>query len=361
MQSITGIPVFGKRVLVRADLDVPLSPVSSIRDDSRLQASLPTVQYLLDNGATVIVAGHIGRPEGESYELRSKNHELSLELVAKWFAQQFKVQNSKCKVDEFDGWKLNDHLFVLENLRFYPGEETNDSELAKRLAGIADIYVNDAFGDSHRAHASIVGIAGLLPHYAGLRLEEEVQVLSKVLQNPQKPLVVIIGGAKIETKLPLIEKMHRFADFVLVGGKLAQETTTLLKVQHEKVEGNKGTLLVAELIEDGTDITQASVSSFLKIISLAKTVVWNGPLGEIPLGSPWGKHNSEFIIHNSTERIAQGIIDSEAYCVVGGGDTVEFLNEKGLLDKFSFVSTGGGAMLAFLSGEKLPGLEVLSN
>jgi phosphoglycerate kinase len=188
-----------------------------------------------------------------------------------------------------------------------------------------------------------------------------VETFLKVIENPQRPLVVIVGGVKIETKLPLLSKMHRFADYVLVGGKIARETRTLLKVQHEKA-GHKGAHLIADLIEDGTDITELSAENFVQIISLAKTVIWNGPMGVTrPISNFKFKiSNSQEADESSSLKIARGIIESKAYSVVGGGDTVGFLKEHGLLEKFSFFSTGGGAMLAFLSGEKLPGLEALT-
>ena len=175
-------------------------------------------------------------------------------------------------------------------------------------------------------------------------------MLSSVLQNPKRPLVVVIGGAKIETKLPLIEKMHQFADFVLAGGKIAEETKTLLKVQHEKVPNRKSVLLIAEVNSDHTDITELSCENFVQIIQKeAKTVVWNGTMGKI----------EDQTHQKTTEEIARAIVQSGAYSIVGGGDTVGFLDKKGLLNGFNFVSTGGGAMLAFLAGEKLPGIEAL--
>ena len=219
------------------------------------------------------------------------------------------------------------------------------------MASLADIYINDAFAMCHRNHASIVGVTKFLPHFAGLHLEEEIKNLTHAMSNPKRPLVVIVGGKKIETKLPLVEKMHRIADYVLVGGKIAQESTAFLKVRHEKIEGSKSVLLVADLTPDGKSITEKSLYNFLDIIPLAKTIVWNGAMGYI------AREEDEF---QATRKVAEAIIDSKAYSIVGGGDTVEFLNRINLLDKFSFASTGGGAMLAFLSGEKLPGIEALS-
>ena len=368
MQTIRGMKlpalekekVFGKTVLLRADLDVPIKIQNSkfkiqnsVEDDTRLVTALPTIEFLLKHNAKVIITGHLGRPDGID-----KN--LSLEPIADWLAKGFKIYDLRfMKIGGFDGWKIDDNLFLLENLRFYKGEEDNDQEFARRLARLADIYVNDAFAVCHRAHASIVGIPKYLPHFAGLHLQEEVKILSGVLENPKRPLVVIIGGAKIETKLPLVEKMRDFADYVLVGGKIAKELTEILKAQHQEFEKRKATLLVADLNPDGFDITSKSIDSFLQIANLAKTIVWNGPVGLISsalIHSTSSGQISKLDTERGTWELAHGIIKSKVYSVVGGGDTVGFLRQLRLLDKFSFVSTGGGAMLEFLSGKNLPGL-----
>ena len=363
--------LFGKTVFLRADLDIPLSAISNqqsairgIEDDTRLKAALPTIEYLLKHGAKVILAGHLGRPKVLNNESGIMNQEFSLLPVAKWFAKRFNhdskfiIHNSN--FGEFDGWELSDNLFLLENLRFYKGEENPTTasglKFAKKLSSLADIYVNDAFAVCHRAHASIVGVPKYLPHFAGLHLLEEVKVLSGVLENPNRPLVLIIGGAKIETKLPLVEKMADFADYVLVGGKIAKEFTEILKTQNQN-KSRKAALLVADLNQDETDITPKSIENFLQIINLSKTVVWNGPVGLI--NSEFRIQNSELDTERGSRQLAEGIVRSKAYTVVGGGDTVGFLRNLGLIDKFSFVSTGGGAMLEFLSGKKLPGLAIL--
>lgn len=338
-----------KKVFLRLDLDIPLLKDGKIEDDTRLKDSLETLDYLLKNGATVFIAGHLGRPKGV-------DNKLSLLPIASWYAKELRIAKNelqKTKIEDFDGFKISDNLYLLENIRFYKGEEANDSEFSKKLASLADIYINDAFAVSHRNHASIVGVARLLPHFAGFRLRKEVETLSSLLENPKRPLVVIVGGAKIETKLPLVEKMHQFADYVLVGGKIAEETRTLLRVQHEKVPNRKSVLLVADLNSGETDITPKDAENFLQIINLAKTIVWNGPVGKT--------EGSEKNLEIGTAKLAKGIAQSGAYTVVGGGDTIGYLKKIGLLEKFSFVSTGGGAMLEFLSGEKLPGLQALVN
>ena len=342
LRKIKEAEVANKTVLLRADLDVPIRG-SQIADDTRLSAWFSTLEYLLAQNAKVIIAGHLGRPEG-------KDDKYSLEPVAKWVAERFKINDLRLKnFDGFEGWEINENISMLQNLRFFKEEEANDDSFSKKLSSLADIYVNDAFASSHRAHASIAGITKYLPGFAGLRFEKEVEELSKVLENPNRPLVVIIGGAKIETKLPLVEKMHHFADYVLVGGEIAENDKVLLKVQHEKVTGKKSILLVADSNENLKDITSKSAENFVQIIQNAKTIVWNGPMGVV----------EEKEGQNGTNILAEGIVKTAAETIVGGGDTLSFLKEKNLLSKFSFVSTGGGAMLEFLAGDKLPGLEVL--
>jgi phosphoglycerate kinase len=347
--------VSGKTVFLRADLDVPLSKVN-IEDDTRLLAWMPTLEYLLKNGARVIIAGHLGRPTKQfsifNFQFSKTEEEFSLRPIAEWLGKRFKIYDLRFKnLYGFDGWEIGQNVFLLENLRFYKGEEENDKEFAKKLASMVDVYVNDAFAASHRVHASIVGIPNYLPHFVGFRLLKEIEVLSKVLNNPERPLVIIIGGAKLETKLPLVEKMHHFADYVLVGGKIAQETKSLLKIQHEKLKGIKSVLLVGDLNESGFDITSKSIGNFVQTIGLAKTIVWNGPVGFV--------ENQEDDSTIGSRKLAKAIVNSKIFCIVGGGDTLGFLKSINLLDKFSFVSTGGGAMLEFLSSGKLPGIEAL--
>lgn len=336
---LTDTDVLGKRVFLRSDLDVPLLEMT-IEDDTRLQAGLPTIQYLLEHGATVIVAGKLGRPDGV-------DKSLSLKPVAEWLVKKLQPNTynlTPTTLGDFDGWRIADKLFLLENLRFYPGEEANDSQFAQKLASLADIYVNDSFAVSHRNHASIVGVPALLPHFAGLRMAKEVEVLGDVLENPKRPLVVVIGGAKVETKMPLITKMIETADTILVGGKLPLEPQ--VQAMHE----NK--LIIATLTADGTDITAESVEKFSSAIEDAQTIVWNGPLGLIK--------EDTTDTEKGTREIALAIAKSNAYKIVGGGDTLDYLRRLGIIGQFDFVSMGGGAMLSFLSGEELPGLKALS-
>lgn len=357
--------VSGKTVFLRVDLDVPLSKFKvqnsefRIEDDTRLVASLKTIEYLLKHNAKIIISGHLGRPKPVHQALGVRRQEFSLLPVAHWFVKTLK-HNSQfiihaSKLGEFKGWEIGHRLFLLENLRFYPGEEANDPGFAKKLASLADIYVNDAFAMCHRNHASVAGVPKFLPHFAGLRLQKEVETLTWVIENPKRPLVVIIGGKKIETKLPLVEKMRRIADYVLVGGKIASESKVLVKVQHEKIVGHKSVLIVADTNVKGFDITEKDAENFLQIISLARTIIWNGSMGII------GTKRQNLSSEAGTKKIAEGILKTTAYSVVGGGDTVEFLNKLRIINRFSFVSTGGGAMLSFLSQKFMPGLKALTS
>jgi len=340
LKSVRNAQVQNQTVLLRVDLDVPIEN-SIIKDDTRLNAWLPTLEFLLKNEAKVVIVGHLGRPEG-------KEEEFSLKPVVNWLAQKINLSATEKKIGEFDGWQLSDSVSVLENIRFYPEEEKNDPQFSQRLASIAQIFVNDAFATVHRAHASIEGVTHFLPSFAGLRVLEEVEVLSAILENPKRPLCVIIGGAKIETKLPLVKKMCQFADDVLVGGEIAKNNQILSEVSKEKAQNCS--LLVADLNEVQTDITPESLEKFIQVAGECQTIVWNGPMGLIP-----DSDNPS----QTTFYLAKMLSESNAYRVVGGGDTVGFLKEHNLLNNFSFISTGGGAMLEFLSGEKLPGLVAL--
>jgi len=322
MKTLKDFDFRKKRVLVRVDFNVPISEQGEILDDFRIRETLPTIQYLFEKGAEVILMSHLGNPGGKFVK------ELQLEPVAERLAEL-----------------LGRKVTLLENLRFNPGEENNDEGFAKELAQKGDIYINDAFGACHRKHASIVGVPSFLPSGAGLLLEKEVDSLMKVSQNPQKPLVAIIGGAKVETKVGVIDKISEKADFVLVSGLIGKG-----------VVGQKITLRHPEKIVfpvdetgGGKDVGIETIKLFSAKIAQAKTIFWNGPLGKI--------EDKEFSA--GTEAVARAISESGAFSVVGGGETVEFITKLDLIKKFSHVSSGGGAMLAFLSGEKLPGLEAL--
>ena len=322
MKTFKDFDVRGKRVLVRADFNVPLSEQGEILDDFRIRETLPTIKYLLKREAKVILMSHLGDPGGKFVK------ELQLNPVAERLTEL-----------------LGQNVELLENLRFNPGEESNDENFAKELAQKGDIYINDAFGACHREHASIVGVPKFLPSGAGFLLEREVASLTKLKTNPEKPLVAIIGGAKVETKVRVINKISEKAKFVLISGLIGKG-----------VVGQKITLKYPDKIVfpvdetgGGKDIGPETIRLFKEKISQAKTIFWNGPLGKI--------EEEEFT--KGTAEIAQAIAQSKAFSVVGGGETVEFITKLGLVEKFSHVSSGGGAMLTFLSGDKLPGLEAL--
>ncbi len=361
LRTVDSIPsLSGKTVLLRIDCDIdiedglPAGRQGKIFDDTRLESSVKTIKLVLEKGGEINIIGHLGRPEALSNnDERITNNEFSLRPIAKWFAERLDGKVEDIKIGRLNGWKVTDKINLFENIRYFPEEETNDANFARELALLGDIYVNDAFAVCHREHASILGITKFLPSYAGIHLQKEVEELSKVLDNPKRPLAVLIGGAKIETKLPLVEKMHHIADYVLVGGEIAEQTRVLIKVQHEKIRpkasGSKSMVLVADLAQSGLDITPKSVENFKQVLQNAATIVWNGPVGLI------GSEDSE----RGTRELAHFIVSTRAYKVVGGGDTLAYLRRINLLNKFDFVSTGGGAMLEFLSGNILPGLAAL--
>ena len=365
MKQLLDLDVSGKKVFLRVDLDVPIESTNDKRltTNVRLQNIRPTVDYLFDHGAQkVVIAGHIGRPfvasapplvltRGKQGKPEGVDRKLSTQQLAPVLGEI--LGRSVIFSDKLDVSAI-ENLVLLENLRFWPGEEKNDPEFAKDLAALADIYVNDAFAVSHRAHASIVGVPELLPHAAGLHLQEEVEELSRLLASPEKPYVAIIGGAKLETKVPVLGNLSKVADNVLVGGEIALEIggkSTVYSLQSTAVVGSQNAvdkIFVAAMTPDTKDIDQTSIDKFKEIIASSKTIIWNGPMGLFEEGHDAG-----------TKAIAEAIIASGAYSVVGGGETTEFLGSHGFLDKFSFVSTGGGAMLEFLSGKELPGIAAL--
>ena len=342
MKLLSDLDVSGKKVFLRADLDVPVSgEVIENTDDLprdvggeaaiRLKNLRPTVDFLLSHGAVkVILAGHIDRPDGPDPVLSTKKLKLILESIL----DRSVIFNPKLE-------NTIENLELLENLRFFQGEVKNDMEFAKQLAGLADVYVNEAFGNCHREHASMVLVPQLVSHAAGLHLQKEVEVLSGILSGPERPLVAVVGGVKIETKVPLIENLAKTADFVLVGGILPKE------IARQKLKFSDK-IIVAELDDTGKDISEKSIERFEQVIAGAKTVVWNGPMGFFEQ-----RHEA------GTVRVAQAIAESGAFSVVGGGETTDFLERASMLEGFSFVSSGGGAMLEFLSGKQLPGLAAL--
>jgi len=350
MKSVKEAEVSGKKVLLRADLDVPLKN-GRIADDFRIQAALPTVRYLVKNKAKVIIIGHLGRPKGKVVK------KLRLDPVARWFVETGHAPSLQ-KLDDCVGPEVEKaveamaegDILLLENLRFHKGEikgmkgtgpacRQAGPDLAVELASLADLYVNDCFATSHREHASIVRVPKLLPSYAGLRLMEETTALCSAEVFAQKPVIIVVGGAKAETKTPLVKKLSKIADKILLGGTLMFE---------KSLEGVPNVVFPIDAVGI-EDIGPATIKMFVDEIEKAKTVVWNGPLGVT--------NSKEFEV--GTRKIAEALAESAAYTVIGGGDTVAALTRFGLRDKINFVSTGGGAMLQFLADGTLPGIEVL--
>jgi phosphoglycerate kinase len=384
-KTIRDLDFRGKRVLVRVDFNVPIKE-GKVGDDTRIRAALPTVNYLLDQEAALLLCSHLGRPKGApdaQYSLRPVADHLS-KLLNKPVAFSEEcvgpvAENAALALKPGD-------VLLLENTRFYPGETKNDPEMSKQLAALADLYVNDAFGSAHRAHASTEGVAKLLPAVAGFLMEKEIQYLGEAIANPGKPFVAILGGAKISDKIGVIRNVLTKADQVLIGGGMAN---TFFKAQGYPV----GDSLVEDealetariLIQDGSsrlrlpvdvviadaydatanykvmamgpipagwrilDIGPESVAAFSKVIASAKTIVWNGPMGvfEFP----------QFA--KGTFEMAKAVADSSATSIVGGGDSVAAINQSGLAGKITHISTGGGASLEMLEGLALPGVVAL--
>ncbi len=390
--TIRDIDVGSKRVLVRADFNVPLDEkTGAITDDSRIRATLPTIKYLIDRRARVILCSHLGRPRGKVVE------KLRLAVVAQRLSQilgQSVEVATDCigsKVEKAIEKLRGGDVLLLENIRFHPEEEANDTSFAQALARLADIFVNDAFGTSHRAHASIAGISNYLPAVAGLLVEREIKVLESILANPGHPFAELAGGAKVSDKISVLENTIDKVDCLLIGGGMA---ATFLKAKSYEVGAslveNDKLDLAAKLMRDAAqrrvhlmlpvdvvvadtlgaeskvkavsvgdiaphwrivDIGPLTISNFSEELRGCKTIFWNGPMGvyEIP----------QFA--HGTQAMARLLAGLEATTIIGGGSTAEVVTEMKLADKMTFVSTGGGASLRFLSGETLPGVEALLN
>ena len=394
-KTVKDLDVRGKKVLVRVDFNVPLSKEEKgkIADDARIKAAIPTINYLSENGAKVILMSHLGRPKGEA------NPEFSLKPVADYLANEYKDKftfiPSDLVVDEKvkeEVNKLQDgQIALLENTRYRKEETKNGEDFAKELASLADLYVNDAFGTSHRAHASNVGVASILPSAVGFLIEKEIEVMGKALEAPDHPFVSILGGAKVSDKIGVIENLITKVDTILIGGGMAY---TFLKAMGkeigkslleedkmdlsleliEKAKANGVEILlpvdvvIAEIIEAGVsteivdidnipvdkealDIGPKTARLFADKIKEAKTVVWNGPMGVFEI--------KEF--SNGTNEVAKALAESDAVTIVGGGDSALAIEMAGLKDKITHVSTGGGASLEFLEGKDLPGITAIED
>jgi phosphoglycerate kinase len=340
-RSVRDAVVDGRRVLVRADLNVPLED-GRVADDTRIRAALPTLRLLLERGAAeVVVCSHLGRPQGPD--------------------PRYAIAPVADRLRELLG--TDGRVRVLENTRFDPRETANDPELAKELAAQADLYVDDAFGSAHRAHASTEGVAHQLPAYAGLLLERELQELGKLLEEPARPFVAIVGGAKVEDKIGILRSLSERADVVLVGGKMAEEIRAdpidvPLKLPQDVVAAAafeadaEAKVVPSDGVPDGwlgLDIGPATREAYAKRIAMAKTVFWNGPMGVFE----WPR------FAEGTLAVARAVAEADAHTVVGGGDSVRAVEGAGLADKINWVSTGGGASLELLEGKELPGVAAI--
>ena len=329
--------VAGKRVLVRVDFNVPLED-GRVADDTRIRASLPTIELLLGRDASeAALCSHLGRPKGE-------DPAYSMKPVA---------EHLRTFVDD-------PRVRLLENTRFHPGETKNDPEFARELAVNGDLFVNDAFGAAHRAHASTVGMAQLLPAYAGLLLERELEELGSLLESPERPFVAVLGGAKVEDKIGVLRTLGERADAILVGGKMAEDVEPAGKIElpvdvvaAEAFEPDAAAKVVpADDVPEGwlgLDIGPETRRAFARRINEAKTVFWNGPMGVFE----WPR------FAEGTKALAEAVAAADAHTVVGGGDSVRAVQELGLADQIDWISTGGGAALEFLEGKELPGVAVI--
>jgi len=388
--TIQDIDVSNKRVLVRVDFNVPLDEeTGAITDDSRIRAALPTIRYLTCRGARVILCSHLGRPKGKVVE------KLRLATIAQRLSQilgepvKYSRDSIGSEVKKSVAELNGGDVLVLENIRFHPEEKQNDASFAQALASLADLYVNDAFGTSHRDHASIVGVTRYLPSAAGLLLEKEIETLSGITESPAHPFAALLGGAKVSDKVGMIENVMGIVDYILIGGGMS---ATFLKAKSYEVglsliEADK-LGVAAELIEKASknnvclllpvdvvvtdeigptaegkitaieniasdkrivDIGPRTARTFKETLQKCKTVFWNGPMGiyEIP----------QFA--EGTKTLANTLANLNATTVLGGGSTADVVTDMGLADKMTFVSTGGGASLEFISGKALPGIEAL--
>lgn len=388
VKSVREIDIKDKRVLIRVDFNVPMDSELNISDDTRIREAIPTINYCIDNGAkSIILVSHLGRPKGRSEEFSLKAILKRLErLLAKDVVFVDSLDNAKITLNTL----VDGSILLLENIRFYEGEEKNDSELSKQLADLCDVYVNDAFGTSHRKHASTYGVAQYAKEkVAGLLLKKEIDSFGIALSNPLRPLLLIVGGSKVSSKLTLLKSILEVVDKIIIGGAMSntflkavgydmkaslveedllEEARSILRTAKEKgvkiylpvdvvaTDNIKEAKIIkispAQDIPDdlmAVDIGPATVRLFNEVIRDCETIIWNGPMGVY--------ENQKF--SRGTFSISHTIADTYAYSVIGGGDTADAVDKAGDKDSMSFTSTGGGASLELLEGEVLPAFEVL--
>jgi phosphoglycerate kinase len=386
-RSVRDLDVSGKRALVRVDFNVPIKN-GEVTDDTRIRRALPTIKYLLEQGAQPVLISHLGRPKGE------RDPKYAMDPVAEKLGGLLGEHVEKIDTaagpeaeEALDNWN-GDGVALLENSRFYAGETGNDPDFAEQLCYLADLYVNDAFGAAHRAHATTVGVAELLPSAAGLLMEEELDNLDKVLREPERPFVAILGGAKVSDKIGVIQSLLGVADTILIGGAMCftffkaqgyevgkslveddylEEAKRLMEEAGDKLVLPVDVVVAPEMDEDaetrvvriddipdgmmGLDIGPETVEKFRGYIRDASTIFWNGPMGVFEIDA----------FAKGTEGVARAVAESEAISIVGGGDSVAAVRKLGLESKMGFISTGGGASLEYVEGKELPGVAVLPN
>ena len=390
-KSVEDLQVNGKKVLVRVDFNVPLDENKNVTDDNRIVGALPTIKYLVENNAKVILCSHLGRPKGEfneKYSLKPVIKRLS-ELLGQEVKMAEDVIGDSAK--KLAAELKEGEVLVLENVRFHKEETDNDKEFSKELASLADLYVNDAFGTAHRAHASTAGVAEFLPSACGYLIKKEIDIMGKALSNPARPFVTILGGAKVSDKIGVITNLIEKVDALVIGGGMAytfskamggkignsiceDDKVELAKELIKKAEekgvklllpvdnvcadafSNDANILLAEAgqIPDGyqgLDIGEKTVELFGETLSKAKTIIWNGPMGVFEFSN----------FANGTKAVAKIVAEADAVTIIGGGDSAAAVEQLGYADKMTHISTGGGASLEFLEGKVLPGIDVLND
>ncbi len=390
-KTVRDIDVKNKKVLVRCDFNVPYDENRVITDNRRIVAALPTIKYLLENNASVILCSHLGRPKGEV------KPEFSLNIVAdelsRLLGQEVKLAGDVVgeSAQKLASEMKNGEVILLENVRYEPGEEKNDPELSKKFASLAELYVNDAFGTAHRAHSSTTGVADFLPAVSGFLIEKELKFLGESLENPERPFMAILGGRKVSDKIGVIESLLEKVDVLMIGGAMAytffksmgytvgnsiceDDKVDLARSLMEKAKekGVKFMLPVdtkvgkefkpdteSKVVKyteipdgwEGFDIGTETIALYSEEVKKAKTVIWNGPVGLFEF--------DQFAV--GTNSIARALADVDAVKIIGGGDSAAAVEKAGLAEKFTHISTGGGASLEFLEGKKLPGIEALQD
>ena len=390
-KTVRDIDVKNKKVLVRCDFNVPYDENRVITDNRRIVAALPTIKYLLENNASVILCSHLGRPKGEV------KPEFSLNIVAdeltRLLGQEVKLAGDVVgeSAQKLAAEMKNGEVILLENVRYEPGEEKNDPELSKKFASLAELYVNDAFGTAHRAHSSTTGVADFLPAVSGFLIEKELKFLGESLENPERPFMAILGGRKVSDKIGVIESLLAKVDVLMIGGAMAytffksmgytvgnsiceDDKVDLARSLMEKAKekGVKFMLPVdtkvgkefkpdteSKVVKyteipdgwEGFDIGTETIALYSEELKKAKTVIWNGPVGLFEF--------DQFAV--GTNSIARALADVDAVKIIGGGDSAAAVEKAGLAEKFTHISTGGGASLEFLEGKKLPGIEALQD